>query len=135
MTLRAIEVTVKQVPRTTNAKQQQAFLREIVSEMRERPYLVLDCSELPGLDRSICYLLVCCLEETLKRNGDAVLAALPSGAETELRQSGLGRIFDVFETVTEATHSFARPGIALAAATAAAQVQAKLLQEDLQSAV
>jgi anti-anti-sigma factor len=136
MTIQAVEVKVRKVPSAASARLQQTFVREMAAEMPERPRLVLDCSELRELDRSTCYLLVCCLEEALMRSGDAILAALPPGAEKMLRQSGLTRIFDVFATVAEAAHSFSRPSLSLSAgAVRATQVQVQKLQEDLQSAL
>ncbi len=138
MTTRAIEAIVKKMPAAANVRQQQAFLRETLAGMTDRPYLVLDCSEVRELDKSTCYLLVCCLEEALIRSGDAVIAALPSGAERMLRQSGLARLFDVFATVADASRGFNRAAILLPTANTnnrAAQVQVQMLHEELQSVV
>jgi anti-anti-sigma regulatory factor len=41
----------------------------------DRAYIVLDCSKVGVMDRSAIYLLLCCLEEAMKRNGDVKLAA------------------------------------------------------------
>jgi len=83
------------------------FLREIEKCVeRDRPRIVLDCSNLHQLDKSAARLLLRCLEETMKRNGDVKLAALPMGAETILERTGLGRIFEAYSTVAEAESSF-----------------------------
>lgn len=101
------KVMVKRMPGVTRGKQEQMFLREIEKCVeKDRPRIVLDCSNLQQLDRSAARLLLRCLEETMKRNGDVKLAALPMGAETILERTGLGRIFEAYSTVAEAESSF-----------------------------
>lgn len=101
------KVVVKQVPGTTRGREARLFLREIEKcvEM-DRPRIVLDCSNLRHLDRPAARLLICCLEEAMKRNGDVKLAALPVGAELVLELVGLGTIFEAYGTVAEAESSF-----------------------------
>ena len=107
MTIRKRIVAVNQLPEISNRKQGQIFLREIRNWMSvDRPRMVLDCSLLRRLDRSIIYLLLCCLEEAMKRNGDVKLAALPPGARTVLEDTGTHRLFDIYDTTAEAVNSF-----------------------------
>ncbi len=109
MTIRERAVTVKQVPEILDMKHEQIFLGEIQSVMNmERPCVVLDCSNTRQLDRSTVHLLLCCLEEAMKRNGDVKLAALPPGAGEILEQTGAGRIFDIYATTAEAVSSYRR---------------------------
>jgi len=52
--------------------------------------------------------MLCCLEEAVKRNGDVKLAAVPAGARSTLKLTGIDRIFEIFDTNVEAASSFRR---------------------------
>jgi anti-sigma B factor antagonist len=109
MTIRKRAVAVMQLPEIKSAKQRQTFLRDMQSCIdAERPFVVLDCSTVGQLDRSGVHLLLCCLEEAMKRNGDVKLAALDSSAETALHTFGAHRLFDVHDTSASAVASFHR---------------------------
>jgi len=101
------KVVVVRVPETARGRAAQLFLREIEKCVDTgRPRIVLDCSNLRHFDRPAAQLLVRCLEEAMKRNGDVKLAALPVGAEAILELTGLGRLFEAYGTVIEAENSF-----------------------------
>ena len=107
MTIAERAVTVRQLPRILNAKQRRLFLRDVQNSMAaDRPRVVLDCSRLREFDSPIGYLLLCCLEEAMKRNGDVKLAALPAGAGAILKLNGVGGLFDVYDTTADAVSSF-----------------------------
>lgn len=72
----------------------------------DRPRIVLDCSNVRQLNRSVVHLLLHCLEEAMKRNGDVRLAAMPPGAGPVLELTGVNRLFDIFNTTAEAVKSF-----------------------------
>jgi anti-anti-sigma regulatory factor len=72
----------------------------------DRPYIVLDFSNVCRMDRPAVNLLLCCLEEALKRNGDIKLAAVPEEARSVLRLTGAERLFEIFDTIAEAASSF-----------------------------
>jgi anti-anti-sigma regulatory factor len=74
----------------------------------DRPYIVLDLSKAGVMDRSAIYLLLCCLEEAIKRNGDVRLAAIPLGTRAGLELTGVDRLFEIFGTNAEAVNSFRR---------------------------
>ncbi len=83
MTLRMCEVVVKQVPETLNEKGGRLFFNELEGCINvERPSIVFDCSKVIQMDKAAIHLLLCCLEEAIKRNGDVKLAAIPAGART-----------------------------------------------------
>jgi anti-sigma B factor antagonist len=112
MTLRIRTVVVKQLPETLNAKVGRLFFSELESCMNvDRPCLVLDCSKVRKMDSSAVHLMLCCLEEALKRNGDVKLAAIPAGATTILELSGIDRLFEIFDTNADAVNSFSRPPV------------------------
>ena len=116
MTLRIRAVAVRQLPESMNAKQGRLFFSELESCMNvDRPCLVLDCSRVRKMDRTAVHMLLCCLEEAMKRNGDVKLAGVPAGAAAILEFTGIDRLFEVFDTSDEAVSSFSRPPIEIVA--------------------
>jgi anti-anti-sigma factor len=110
MTIRECPVQVSELPATVNAKQARNFLRELNGRLEERrPRIILDCSKAQHMDRTALHLMLCCLEEAMKRNGDVRLAAVSPGAKAVLDASGIGRLFKIFKTRAEAIASFASP--------------------------
>lgn len=111
MNLTARTVIVQQLPETSNPRRERAFLRELASDMEKviRPYVVLDCGCLQKVDCAGLHLLLCCLEEVMKRNGDVRLAAVPEQAQAAFRALGINRLFRAYRSVVEATESFRRP--------------------------
>ena len=102
-------VTVKQLPENLTTGQGKMFIREMQRCIDiDRPRIVLDCSTLPQLSKPTIYLLLCCLEEAMKHNGDVKLAALPTSASDGSDISGIYRLFDIYTTTDEAVRSFHR---------------------------
>ena len=100
-------VLVRRVPDVLSVQQKVAFLHDIAALMhRSRPRLVMDCSHLRDCDSSTIHLLLHCLEEAMKRNGDVKLAAVPTPAAIVLVSTGVARLFETFDTVEEAVQSF-----------------------------
>jgi|SRR5579859_2161169 len=107
MTTQNRTVIVEQLPQLGSRKQAQAFLRELKSSMSiVEPRVVLDCSPIRQMNASLVYILLCCLEETLKRNGDLKLAALGPAALAVLNTTGVDRVFEIHNTIPEALESF-----------------------------
>ena len=112
MTLRVCNVEVKQLPEALTVKQARQFLDELESCMaNDRPCIVLNCSNVREMDRSVTHLLLCCLEEAIKRNGDVKLSAVPAAAREIFELTGVNRLFEVFDTNAEALSSFHLPQI------------------------
>jgi anti-sigma B factor antagonist len=108
MTTRIYSVSVKQLP-TGGRKKSKTFLMDLRSSFDiDRPRLVINCSNLQSGDIHAIRLLLCCLEEAMKRKGDVKLAAVPRATRALLESSGVGRLFEVFETEVEAVKSFQR---------------------------
>ena len=109
MIFRFHAIAVKQLPQTLNEKGARLFFRELESCMNiDRPRVVFDCSKLLRLDRSALHLLLTCLEEAMKRNGDVKLAAIPAGPRATLQLTGADRLFEIFDTNADAVNSFRR---------------------------
>lgn len=100
-------VTVLRLPERFSADAGQHFLYGLERCLRAgRPYLVLDCSRAGDLDKPLAGVLLHCLEEAMKRNGDVKLACLSLRESSALVLAGATRIFEVFDTVEGAVRSF-----------------------------
>jgi anti-anti-sigma factor len=109
MALQLRTVTVRRLQETTNSEQEWAFLEELKSSLHvERPRIVLNCAEVRSFSHSSLRLLLCCLEEAMKRNGDVRLSTLSQSARAALESSGMERLFQVFEDDAAAVKSFQR---------------------------
>jgi anti-anti-sigma regulatory factor len=105
MTVRKRPVAVMQLPERFSRKEAQNFTREVERSMTvTRPYLVLDCSNVQHLDNSMVNMLLHCLEEAFKRNGDVKLAGVPVTDNSILGPAN--RLFEIFDTTAEAVNSF-----------------------------
>jgi anti-sigma B factor antagonist len=109
MILKARSVTMKQLPERIDHRVERAVLQELAVALQgERPAIVLDCSQLRQMDSDAAHLLLCCLEEAMKRNGDVRLAGLAAEAKRTLSAWGVDRLFRTFETTEKAAESFQR---------------------------
>jgi anti-sigma B factor antagonist len=114
MALELRTVTVRQLPGSINREQEWAFLEEIkMSLYVERPRIVLNCSRLRVFDPSSLQLLLCCLEEAMKRNGDVRLSSVTEPARAMLESVGIGKLFKIYDSDNEAVKSFQRPRVAM----------------------
>jgi anti-anti-sigma regulatory factor len=109
-------VTIEQLPEITTEDQGRRFLGKIQDRMSDRrPGLVLDCSGLSQMDKPVLHLLLSCLEEAMKRNGDARLAAVSPSAEVTLKLIGADRLFQIFPSRADAVDSFQQHSAGLGA--------------------
>jgi len=100
-------VIVKQVPEKLSVKQGRVFFREVESCMQVgRPQIVLDCSQVRQLDSAGIQVLLLCLEEAIKRNGDVKLARIPPAAARILELTKVGGLFEAFDNTLDAVNSF-----------------------------
>jgi hypothetical protein len=67
---------------------------------------VLDCSKVRQLDSAGIHVLLRCLEEAMKRNGDVKLASVPPGAAAILELTRVGHLFEAFDNTADAVQSF-----------------------------
>jgi anti-sigma B factor antagonist len=110
MRFRPCTVTVTQLPQTLDMKRGRLFFKELESRINiDRPCIVLDCSQVQQMDRFAIHMLLCCLEEAMKRDGDVKLAAVPPLARATLELMRVDRLFEIYATETEAVNSFFRP--------------------------
>ena len=103
-------VIVCELPERLNSGEAQAFfgqVREVLS--RAQPRVVFDLALLHELDATGVQMLLQCLEEVMKRNGDLKLAAVPPRAAAVLELTSVDRLFEIFENAADAVESFHRP--------------------------
>jgi anti-sigma B factor antagonist len=100
-------VVVKQLPAQLKLGQMQAFLREIAPLLQaNRPRIVFDFSQVTQMESAGVDMLLYCLEQAMKQNGDLKLAAVPPASAIILELTRVDRLFEVFETAPDAVDSF-----------------------------
>lgn len=100
-------VVVKRMPDRLNLRQARTFLREVQPFIRsDRPQLVFDLSQVRQMDSAGVDMLLHCMGEVMKRDGDLKLAALSPQAATILEITRTDRLFEIYETSTDAVRSF-----------------------------
>src|SRR5689334_247975 len=100
-------VIIMQLPEELNVKEVQAFMQETGPLLEStRPRIVLECSQVRSMDSAGVEMLLRCLEEVLKRDGDLKLAALSAEAEVILELMRVARVFETFPTSEDAVRSF-----------------------------
>jgi len=102
-------VIVQQLPEKLSREQVPPFLQDIEPFLQgERPRIVFDFSQVAQVDSAGIEMLLSCMEEVLKRNGDLKLAAVPPEAAVVLELTGVDRLFEIFDDPADAAESFHR---------------------------
>jgi anti-sigma B factor antagonist len=100
-------VIVKRLPERVVLGEVDEIARELGPVLRaDRPLIVLDFSDVQQLDSSGIEMLLRCLEEVMRRNGDLKLADVPPAAGVVLELTGVDRFFEIYENASEAVESF-----------------------------
>ena len=100
-------VVVMQLPEQLNLEGVRSFLPELKPLLEcHRPRIVLDCSQVRYLDSAGVEMMLQCLEEAMKRDGDLKLAAVSPQSEVILELMRVARVFEAFATSEEAVRSF-----------------------------
>lgn len=95
------------MPAVMNLKESRAFLREVKSILEsDRPQVVFDLSQVVRLDAAGVDVLLHCMSEAMRRDGDVKLAAVSPQAAVVLEMTRTGRLFEIFQTSTDAARSF-----------------------------
>lgn len=110
MRFRPCTVTVTQLPEVLNNREGRLLFKDLERRLKfDRQCIVLDCSKVRELDNRALRFLLNCLEEAMKRNGDVKLAAVTAPVLAILEQTRVDRLFEIYDTETEAVNSFFRP--------------------------
>ena len=100
-------VIVKRMPDRINLQQAREFQREVQPLLRsDRPQLVFDFSAVRRMDAAGVDMLLECMSEVMKHDGDLKLAALSPQAAVVLELTRADRLFEIYETVSDAVRSF-----------------------------
>lgn len=100
-------VIVMELPERLNQVEGQTFLGEMQPLLEtDRPRVVLDCSQVKNMDSAGIEILLHCMGEAMKRDGDMKLASVSPSAAAILELMRVDRLFEVFESTEEAIRSF-----------------------------
>lgn len=100
-------VVVKRMPSRLNLREARSFFRDVQAFLKaDRPQLVFDMSQIEQLDSAGIEMLLECMAECMKRDGDLKLAGLSAQAATVLELTRTDRLFEIYETSTDAARSF-----------------------------
>lgn len=100
-------VVIMQMPERLNLDGVRTFLQEVEPLLEcHRPRIVLDCSQVHYIDSAGVEMMLHCLEEAMKRDGDLKLAALSPESEVILELMRVARVFEAFATSDDAVRSF-----------------------------
>ena len=100
-------VVIMQMPEHLNAGGVRTFMQELEPLLEtHRPRIVFDCSQVRYMDSAGVEMMLHCLEEAMKRDGDLKLASLSPESEVVLELMRVARVFEAFSTSDEAVRSF-----------------------------
>jgi len=96
-----------ELPEQLNRARVKNFLPDLKPLLEaDRPRLVLECSHLRHIDIGGIEMLLHCLEQTMKADGDLKLAAVSPALKATLQRMQVDGLFEIFDTDTEAVQSF-----------------------------
>ena len=100
-------VVVKRMPERLNLRAARQFEREVQPFLAsDRPQVVLDLSQVRHLDAAGVDMLLRCMTQAMRRDGDVKLAALSEQAAAILELTRTDRLFEIFDNSTDAARSF-----------------------------
>jgi anti-sigma B factor antagonist len=100
-------VVVKRMPERVNARTAREFWNDVQPFLAaDRPQLVFDLSPVTQLDAAGVEVLLRCMSEAHKRDGDLKLASPSGQAWVVLELTRTERLFEIYETPVDAVRSF-----------------------------
>ncbi len=100
-------VIVKRIPERLNMKHARKFHQEVRPFLQsDRPQIVFDLSQVKQIDAAGVDMLLSCMSEAMRRDGDLKLAGLSPEAAVVLELTRTDRLFEVYENSTDAVRSF-----------------------------
>jgi len=101
------EVIVRQLPESLSSAEGHTFFSQTEKLLTAtQPRFVFDFAQVRELDPAGIHLLLQCLEEVMKLNGDVKLASVPPGPAAILEATGVDRLFEIFDRPADAAQSF-----------------------------
>jgi anti-sigma B factor antagonist len=103
------DVIVKRLPEQVTLNRASTLHQEVLPFLQgDRPSLVFDFSDVRQIDSAGIEMLLRCVEQAMKSNGDVKLAALTPQVEILLRMTRVDVLFEVFDRPEDAVESFDR---------------------------
>jgi len=100
-------VVVMQLPEQLNVESAKDVLQDLEPLFEcHHPRIVLDCSQVRCIDGAGVEVLLRCLEEAMKRDGDLKLSAVSPQSEVVLELLRVDRVFEMFGSSEDAVRSF-----------------------------
>lgn len=100
-------VVVKRVPEKMNFRQARQFHLEVRPFFKiDRPQIVFDLSAVRMIDAAGIDMLLECMTEASRRDGDLKLASVSPQAAVVLELTRTDRLFEIYENATDAVKSF-----------------------------
>lgn len=100
-------VVVKRMPARVNLREARQFYKDVQPFLAaDRPQLVFDCSLVEHMDSAGIEMLLQCMSEVMRRDGDLKLASLSQPAAMILELTRTDRLFEIYGNSTEAARSF-----------------------------
>jgi anti-sigma B factor antagonist len=100
-------VIVMELPENLENVVASAFFEELQPLFEaDRPRIVLDGSQVRHMDSAGIEMILNCMGEAMKRDGDVKLASLSPASAAILELMRVDRLFEVFDTSEEAIRSF-----------------------------
>lgn len=100
-------VLIKRVPRRFDREHAIRFHREAQQLLNsDRPQIVFDMSNTEYMNSGGVDILLRCLREAMKGDGDVKLAGLTPLVSIVLELTRIGQLFEVYESTTSAAKSF-----------------------------
>lgn len=107
MEINSRPVVVKRMPERVNARSAREFWQDVQPFLSaDRPQLVFDLSPVVQLDAAGVEMLLRCMSEAHRRDGDLKLAAPSEQAAVVLELTRTERLFEIYETSMDAVRSF-----------------------------
>jgi anti-sigma B factor antagonist len=95
------------MPERVNARTAREFLRDVRPFLStDRPQLVFDLSQVVQLDAAGVEMLLRCMSEAHRRDGDLKLASPSPQAAIILELTRTERLFEIYDSSTDAVRSF-----------------------------
>src|SRR5262245_6954684 len=100
-------VVIKRLPASMDNSGARQFYADVEALLHsDRPQLVFDLSLVERLDVSGVETLLRCMREVMRRDGDLKLASVSAQANTVLELTRTDRLFEIYETSTDAARSY-----------------------------
>jgi anti-sigma B factor antagonist len=100
-------VVIKRLPHSMDNNGARRFYEDVEFLLHsDRPQLVFDLSQVERLDVSGVETLLRCMREAMRRDGDVKLSGVSPQASTVLELTRTDRLFEIYETSTDAARSY-----------------------------